>query len=265
MNDRLLSKPLWSAIIIRDIIFAIIAMAPDEHPVEHLAGVIGRIYGMTSTPIAYLLQGLGYLTIEMQPTGDWSRLMAAEPRVRRELLRTAFEDAFRAPDGSSATEAIKTSVDRSARIDWFVQKHELSRSTTAAYAERLYRRAFEALDAASRRAAYEASLSSETEPQPVDLPQTTASAQAIRAVPRSHEHRSRGIELVFWLPDGAGSSAYERIFQAADETIFSKEGNWEPLRDVDPKKVRLDVVESDQNLPPRGLGPRSSSPRPLSE
>lgn len=185
MNERLLSKPLWSALIIRDIIFAIIAMAPDEHSVEHLVGVIGRIYGMASTPIVYLLQGLGYLTTEMQPTADWSRLMAAEPRVRRELLRTAFEDAFRAPDGSSATEAIKTCVDRSARIDWFVQKHELSRSTTAAYAERLYRRAFEALDAVSRRNAYEASLSSETEPQPVDLPQTTASAQAIRAVPRS--------------------------------------------------------------------------------
>lgn len=252
MNERIASQSSYwlpYARWIRDVIFAILSVEPGittgESAIDHLPAGLRRTD--FTRQILSLLQALGYFTTEMEPTEDWNQLMEAEPRIRREMLRTAFEDAFRAPDGSSATEAIRTIADSRKRIDWFVQKHGLSRSTSAAYAEQLYRRALAALDAAASPGlldgwVYPQSAAVSVTPTPQVAAVTPK--EAIRAIPRNHEHRRKGIELVFWLPDDADSSVYEQIFQAADATIFSKEGHWEPFRDIDPSKVRLSVVRS---------------------
>lgn len=257
MNERILSEPLSYPSLVHDIIFAIITMAPEEHPAEYLSGVVRRAYDVT--PIAYLLQGLGYFTSDMQPTENWNQLMEAESHVRPDMLRTAFENAFRTWDGSSATEAIQTITDSRGRIDWLMQQHGLASRARARYAERLYRKALAALDAATSADALDKWAYLQAKRQSADAllmatPQgpTAIPQKAIRAVPRSHEHGSKGIELVFWLPDDADSSVYERIFQAADSTIFSKEGHWDPFRDVDPRQVRLNVVKSsDQGVLPQ--------------
>ncbi len=267
MNERIASHssywlpyPRW----IRDVIFAILSVesggTTGESSIDHLPVELRRTH--YTRQILSLLQALGYFTTEMEPTEDWNQLMKAEPRIRREMLRAVFEDAFRAPDGSSATEAIQTISDSRGRIDWFVQKHGLSRSTSAAYAEQLYRRALAAFDAAASPDTLDEWAYLQGKRQPAAVPATPppeeAAAipkEAIRAVPRSHEHRSKGIELVFWLPDDADSSVYERIFQAADATIFSKEGHWDPFRDVDPRQVRLNIAKSDQSASPPAMNP----------
>lgn len=266
MNERLASKSLYllpHPHLIREIIFAILRVEPGpvtgEYSTDHLPAELRRTYYAKN--IVSLLQGLGYFADgpqsndwrAAQPTDEWYQLLEAEPYIRREMLYSTFENTFQAPDGSSVSEAMESIPRAPERIDWFMRKHGLAHSS-AAYAERLYRKALAALDdAASTLQAFEAPLPKSTEPQAEDTPRTTSSTDAIRAVLRSHEHRSKGIELVFWLPDDADSSVYERIFQAADATIFSEEGRWEPFRDVDPSKVRLIEVNSDRGVPSRRI------------
>jgi len=249
MNQRIASKSLYLLPyphLIREVIFAILRAGPvpatGEYSTDYLPAELQHTYYVKS--IVSLLQGLGYFADGLQPrewhaaqpTDDWCQLLEAEPQVRREMLYSTFENAFQAPDGSSASEAMESIARVPDRIEWFMRKHGLAHSS-AAYAERLYRKALAALDdAESTPDAFDAPPLKATEPQSADTPRRTSSTEAVRAVPRSHEHIGKGIELVFWLPDNADSSVYERIFQAADATIFSEEGRWEPFRDVGPDR-----------------------------
>ncbi|WP_147382046.1 hypothetical protein [Mycobacteroides abscessus] len=193
MNERIASKSLNLLPyphLIREVIFAILRAgrgpATGEYSTDYLPAELQRTYYVKN--IVSLLQGLGYFADGLQsddwraaqPTDDWYQLLEAEPHVRREMLYSTFENAFQAPDGSSASEAMESIARVPDRIDWFVRKHGLSHST-AAYAERLYRKALAALDdAASTQDAFEAPPPKATEPQPGDTPRI-ASTNAIRA------------------------------------------------------------------------------------
>ncbi|CAN5526273.1 hypothetical protein BH11ARM1_BH11ARM1_04050 [soil metagenome] len=197
---------------IRDIIFALLRITPHDQVAGYLRDTLTWNYDVRAA--LNLLQGIGFLDGSMEPTAEWQEFVAADEHARRDLLRAALEEMFRAPDGSSATHAAQTIPKVSDRIDWYVRHHGLQRSTQATYAERLYREALKAFTA------------------PLPLPphltreHSAPSHEVIRAVLKDNDH---GMELVFYLPDSADSKVHEKVFKAANDALFSEDGRWAPL------------------------------------
>jgi hypothetical protein len=202
---------------LKDLIYGLLPSKPlFDHYSERFHYSTADVRGMLA-----VLTLIGFADHRSGPTLRWQRFVELPPARRRTLLRGYVEAAFSAEDGKRvAVMELETLPSRRDRVQWFADVHGLNRSTTATYAERIYRTVTDFLDTA------------ETTAQ--QMSQHSSLPRPVRLIAIDDDPKHGSIDLLFYSPGDTNHRVHPDVIARAHalldiyDTVATKEGDEQP-------------------------------------